>query len=343
MEIFAERLQSDDVAERVGAAKEIRRLTRVSSDHRRALSCAVGPLVQLLSCASSREDEEEEALAVMLALLNLAVRDEKNKIAIVEAGSLDPITHYLQSTNLNLQEYAAALLLTLSASSHNKPAITTSNPMPLLFQILKDGTKQARTDSLMSLYNLSTLPQNLPSLLSLHPVPSLLTLIRSCRRKSSKIAEKSCALLESLVAFDQGRTALIEETGGVLTVVEVIEEGSLLGKEHAVGTLLTMCESNRDKYREVILSEGAIPGLLELTVHGTPKSRIKARKLLELLRNTYNRPRLEADTIENIVSDVVLQMDGQDCADKARRMVAEMVRVSMERSLRHLKQRAFYV
>lgn len=216
--------------------------------------------------------------------------------------------------------------------------------MPLLFQILKDGTKQAKTDSLMSLYNLSTLNQNLLSLLSLHPIPSLLTLIRSCRRKSSKIAEKSCALLESLVAFDQGRIALIEETGGVLTVVEVIEEGSLLGKEHAVGTLLTMCESNRDKYREVILSEGVIPGLLELTVHGTPKSRTMARKLLELLRNsTYNRPKPEADTIENIVSDVVSQMDGQDCADKARRMVAEMVRVSMERSLSHLKQRAFYV
>jgi hypothetical protein len=216
--------------------------------------------------------------------------------------------------------------------------------VPLLFQILKDGTKQAKADSLMALYNLSTLTQNLHSLLSLHPIPSLLTVIRSCRRKSSKIAEKSCALLESLVAFDQARIALTEESGGVLTVVELIEEGSLLGKEHAVGTLLTMCESNRDKYRQVILSEGVIPGLLELTVQGTDKSRTKARKLLELLRNsTYNRPRLEAHTIENIVSDVVSQMDGQDCADKARRMVAEMVRVSMERSLRHLKQRAFYV
>lgn len=268
----------------------------------------------------------------------------RNKVAIVEAGSLYPVTHYLKSTNPNLQEYATALLLTLSASSHNKPAITASNPIPLLFEILKTGSKQARTDSLMSLYNLSTLPENLLSLVSLHPIPPLLTLIRSCRRKASKIAEKSCALLESLVTFDQGRIALIEETGGVLTVVEVIEEGSLLAKEHAVGTLLTMCESNRDKYREVILSEGAIPGLLELTVHGMPKSRMKARKLLELLRNsTYDRPRLEVDTIDNIVSDVVLQMDGQDCADKARRMVAEMVRVSMERSLRHLKQRAFYV
>lgn len=79
MEALAERLRSDDVAERIGAAKEIRRLTRASSEHRRSLSCAVGPLVQLLSCASSREGEgeEEEASAAMLALLNLAVKDEK--------------------------------------------------------------------------------------------------------------------------------------------------------------------------------------------------------------------------------------------------------------------------
>jgi hypothetical protein len=34
-----------------------------------------------------------------------------------------------------------------------------------------------------------------------------------------------------------------------------------------VGALLTMCESDRSRYRDLILNEGAIPGLLELTVH----------------------------------------------------------------------------
>jgi hypothetical protein len=81
MESLAQRLQSPDKADRIAAAKEIRRLTRASPEHRRALSCAVGPLLHLLSisCASSTptQREEEEAAAAMLALLNLAVKDDK--------------------------------------------------------------------------------------------------------------------------------------------------------------------------------------------------------------------------------------------------------------------------
>ncbi|THF94479.1 hypothetical protein TEA_009487 [Camellia sinensis var. sinensis] len=41
-------------------------------------------------------------------------------------------------------------------------------------------------------------------------------------------------LMESLVGFDEGRTALTSEEGGVLAVVEVLESGSLQSREHAV-------------------------------------------------------------------------------------------------------------
>lgn len=45
------------------------------------------------------------------------------------------------------------------------------------------------------------------------------------------------------------------EEGGVLTVVEALEEGSPLSREHAVGALLTMCKSDRCRHREVILNK----------------------------------------------------------------------------------------
>lgn len=144
-----------------------------------------------------------------------------------------------------------------------------------------------------------------------------------------------------MLGFEEGRNAVTSEEGGVLTIVEVLEEGSLLSKEHAVGALLTMCESDRTKYREIILKEGVIPGLLQLTVHGTPKARGKARELLRLLRNSpYPRPELEADTLESIVSNIVSKIDGDDRMGKAKKILAEMVQVSMEQSLRHLQQRA---
>ncbi|CAD5185928.1 unnamed protein product [Musa acuminata subsp. malaccensis] len=320
---------------KVQAALEIRRLTKTSSRNRRNLSAAIEPLVSMLRFGSSGSSE-----AAILGLLNLAVKDERNKISIVEAGALEPLIVFLESTNSDLQEYATAALFTLSAASVNKASISASGAIPLLVNVLKDGSQQAKKDAVAALYNLSTITDNLKTILLLHPIPPLIGFLKT-HKKSSKTAEKCCALLESLVGFDEGRTALMAEEAGVLTVVEILEEGSLQSREHAVGALLTMCESDRSRYREVILKEGVIPGLLELTVQGTSKSQGKAHRLLELLRDSpYPRSELQADTLQNIVSSIVSKIDGHEQAEKAKKMLAEMVQISMEQSLRQLQQRA---
>lgn len=327
-------IQSDDPDLKLEAAREIRRLTKTSQRCRRQLAQAVQPLVLMLR---SPDSDHESAL---LALLNLAVKDEKNKIKIVEAGALEPIISFLQSPDLNLQEYAAAALLTLSASSVNKPFISASGAIPLLVEILRYGSQQAKFDAVMALSNLSTHPDNLSIILGTNPIPSIVDLLIFCK-KSSKTAEKCTSLIESLVGFDEGRIVLTSEEGGVLAVVEVLENGSLQAREHAVGALLTMCQSDRCKYREPILREGVIPGLLELTIQGTPKSQTKARTLLQLLRDSpYPRSELQPDTLENIVCNIISQIDGDEQSGKAKKMLAEMVQVSMEQSLRHLQQRA---
>ncbi|KAK2986723.1 hypothetical protein RJ640_010948 [Escallonia rubra] len=370
-------LLSDDVRLRVQAAKEIRRLTKTSQRCRRHFSAAVRPLVDMLRSGSVEANE-----AALLALLNLAVKDEtrqtqhdleiiahdfltiptqnstlqfpyssppseltfpslfRNKISIVDAGALGPIICFLQSENSNLQEHATASLLTLSASTVNKPDISASGAIPLLVNILRHGSPQAKVDAVMALYNLSTYSDNLSLILQAEPIPSIVNLLKA-HKKSSKTAEKCSALLESFMGFEEGRSALTSEDGGVLAVVEVLEGGSLQSREHAVGTLLMMCQSDRCKYREPILREGVIPGLLELTVQGTPKSQSKAQLLLRLLRDSpYPRSDFQPDTLENIVCNIISQIDGEDQCGKAKQMLAEMVQVSMEQSLRHLQQRA---
>lgn len=329
-------VQSDDLDSKLEGAREIRRLTKTSQRCRRLLSDSVAPLTSMLRVRDSPEANE----SALLALLNLAVRDEMNKAKIVEAGALKPIISFLTSENSNLQEYATASLLTLSASANNKPIIGASSAIPLLVETLRHGSSQAKIDAVMALSNLSTYPQNLSIILEMKPIASIVDLLISCK-KSSKTAEKCCALIESLVGFDEGRTALTSEDGGVLAVVEVLENGSLQSREHAVGTLLTMCQSDRCRYREPILKEGVIPGLLELTVQGTPKSQTKAQTLLQLLRDSpYPRSELQPDTLENIVCNIISQIDGEEQSSKAKKMLADMVQVSMEQSLRHLQQRA---
>lgn len=275
---------------------------------------------------------------------NVSVLDHlfvcRNKISIIEAGALDPIIDFLQLDNSTLQDHATAALLTLSASSVNKPIISAAGVIPLLVEILRHGNIQAKVDAVMALYNLSTHPGNLNEILQTEPVSSIVELLKFCK-KSSKTAEKCVALIESLVSYEEGRIALTSEEGGVLAVVEVLESGCPQSREHAVGALLTMCQSDRCKYREPILKEGVVPGLLELTVQGSPKSQTKAQTLLRLLRESpYPRSDLQPDTLENIVCNIISQIDGDEQSGKAKQMLAEMVQVSMEQSLRHLQQRA---
>ncbi|OAP03016.1 hypothetical protein AXX17_AT3G02800 [Arabidopsis thaliana] len=265
----------------------------------------------------------------------------QNKVSIIEAGALEPIINFLQSNSPTLQEYASASLLTLSASANNKPIIGANGVVPLLVKVIKHGSPQAKADAVMALSNLSTLPDNLSMILATKPLSPILNLLKSSK-KSSKTSEKCCSLIEALmVSGEEARTGLVSDEGGVLAVVEVLENGSLQAREHAVGVLLTLCQSDRSKYREPILREGVIPGLLELTVQGTSKSRIKAQRLLCLLRNSESpRSEVQPDTIENIVSSLISHIDGDDQSGKAKKMLAEMVQVSMEKSLRHLQERA---
>ncbi|XP_049384408.1 uncharacterized protein LOC125848569 isoform X2 [Solanum stenotomum] len=328
-------IHSDDPTLKVQAAKEIRRLTKTSQRYRRHFSNAVKPLVDMLRSESFESNE-----AALLALLNLAVKDEGNKINIIDAGALEPIISFLQSENAILQDHATAALLTLSASPATKPIISASGVFSLLVEIIRHGSSQAKADAVMALSNLSTYQDNLLLILRAQPIPSTVSLLKSCK-KSSKTTERCTAIIESLMCYEEGRNSLISEDGGVLAVVEVLESGSAQSREHAVGALLTMCQSDRAKYREPILREGVIPGLLELTVQGTVKSRTKAQTLLRLLRDTpYPRSELEPDTLENIVSNLISQIDCEEQSGKAKEMLAEMVQVSMEQSLRHLQQRA---
>lgn len=65
-------IQSDDLTLKVQAAREIRRLTKTSKRYRRYFSNAVKSLVHMLH-SNSFESKE----AALLALLNLAVKDER--------------------------------------------------------------------------------------------------------------------------------------------------------------------------------------------------------------------------------------------------------------------------
>ncbi|CAN4110115.1 unnamed protein product [Withania somnifera] len=278
--------------------------------------------------------------AALLSLLNLASRNERNKIRIVAFGAIPPLVELLKFQNGNLKELATAAILALSAAATNKPTIAASGVGPLLVQILISGTVRGRVDSVTALHNLSTSEEDPKLFLDARAVFPLMNLLKDCK-KYSKFAEKTTALLEVLSNFEEGRDAIANVDGGILTLVETVEDGSLASTEHAVGALLSLCQSSRDKYRELILKEGAIPGLLRLTAEGTPQAQERARALLDLLRDSPPENSFSSSTLERIVYDFAAQVDGADkAAETTKRLLQDMVHRSMELSMSCLQLRA---
>ncbi|KAJ6880590.1 U-box domain-containing protein 15 [Populus alba x Populus x berolinensis] len=335
---LSERLMNGDLKTQIEAARDIRKLVRKSSAKTRTKLAAAGVIQPLIFMLLSPNFDARHAS--LLALLNLAVRNERNKVKIVTAGAVPPLVELLKLQNGSLRELAAASILTLSAAEPNKPIIAASGAAPLLVQILSSGSVQGKVDAVTVLHNLSSCAENTHPIVDGKAVSPLINLLKECK-KYSKFAEKATALLEILSNSEEGRIAITDSDGGILTLVETVEDGSLVSTEHAVGALLSLCQSCREKYRELILKEGAIPGLLRLTVEGTSKAQDRARTLLDLLRDTPQEKRLSSSVLERIVYNIATRVDGSDkAAETAKRLLQDMVQRSMELSMNSIQHRA---
>ncbi|KAH7684182.1 Armadillo-like helical-containing protein [Dioscorea alata] len=334
---LALKLSHGDAVARVQAARDIRRHARASPKARSLFASAavVQPLVSMLP---SPDHETREAS--LLALLNLAVRNERNKDKIVKTGAVPHLVELLRSENCGLRELATAAILTLSASDANKTIIAASGVVPLLVQILVSGGIQGKVDAVTALYNLSICKENTFLDISVEAITPLLALLKDSK-KYSKFAEKATSLLGILAKSEEARCVIAESDGAILTLVETVEEGSPLSTEYAVGILLSLCKGCREKYRELILKEGAIPGLLLLTADGTTKARVSAHELLDLLRDESKPKRVPSEDLETIVYDIATRVDGPERAEEtAKKLLHDMVRRNMELSINKLQHRA---
>ncbi|KAK3017267.1 hypothetical protein RJ639_007379 [Escallonia herrerae] len=331
----AKKLITGDLKTKIQAARDIRTLVRKSSAKARSKFAAEGvipPLVSMLASANLAARE-----SALLALLNLASRNESNKLRIVTSGAIPPLVELLKFQNGSFRELAAAAILTLSAAPPNKPTIVASGAAPLLVQILSSGSVQGRVDAVTALHNLSTCKEDSNVVLDAKAVTPLINLLKECK-KYSKFAEKTTALLEIFSDSEEGRIAITNTDEGILTLVETVEDGSLVSTAHAVGALLSLCRSCRSKYRELILKEGAIPGLLRLTVEGTLEAQDRARTLLDLLRDSPPEKRLASSVLKRIAYDIAAGADKSDkAAETAKRLWQDLVQRSMELSMSRIQ------
>ena len=173
-----------------------------------------------------------------------------------------------QCQNEELIELTLAAMFILSSCTVNKLEIASSGTIQHLIQFLNRDyggvnnlnsiSTQAKLDAIATLHNLSTCDQIIPSIASSGLLSPILQLIHNSE-KSTKLVEKIMGLLENIVSLSEKALCEIASTHGVIcAMVETMEDGSPRCKEHAVGILLLICQSNKERYRGLILREGDI-------------------------------------------------------------------------------------
>ncbi|CAI7852381.1 unnamed protein product [Closterium sp. NIES-54] len=281
-----------DPPRQLAAARALREIARDFEGSRPAMveAGAVSALLPLLgprAAAAGVGSGEVSKAAVMeeaiTALLNLSIHP-KSRALMPFLGVIPHLIRVAGSAeSMSARETAAATLFSLSAEDENKVMMIDEGAVPPLLELLNESacSEQGRRDACKALFNLSMLNSKRQELIDAGAVPSLLGLLSE---PASALAEKAMAALSNLASEADGRAAIMEdEDDGLGALVEVLETGTLRGREFAVAALWQIA-SNNEEHRRLILGEALLPSVNGLLQTGTPRAKDKAKLLLANLR-----------------------------------------------------------
>ncbi|BAT81389.1 hypothetical protein VIGAN_03109900 [Vigna angularis var. angularis] len=262
---LVEQLKIDSLDAKREATSELRLLAKHNMDNRIVISnCgAISLLVDLLQSTDSMIQENS-----VTALLNLSINDN-NKAVIANAGAIEPLIHVLKTGSAEAKENSAATLFSLSVTEENKIRIGRSGAVGPLVDLLGNGTPRGKKDAATALFNLSIFHENKDRIVQAGAVKHLVELMDP----AAGMVDKAVAVLANLATIPEGKAA-IGDQGGIPVLVEVIELGSVRGKENAAAALLHLCSDNH-RYLNSVLQEGAVPPLVALSQSGTPRAKEK--------------------------------------------------------------------
>ncbi|KAE8701184.1 U-box domain-containing protein 4 [Hibiscus syriacus] len=272
---LVEDLKSTSVDNQREATTQLRLLAKHNMDNRIIISNfgAITLLVDLLRSPDTKIQEN-----AVTALLNLSINDN-NKTAIADANAIEPLIHVLETGSPEAKENSAATLFSLSVIEDNKVKIGRSGAIEPLVDLLGNGTPRGKKDAATALFNLSIFHENKARIVQAGAVRHLVDLMDP----AAGMVDKAVAVLANLATIPEGRNAIGQE-GGIPVLVEVVELGSVRGKENAAAALLQLCTTS-GRFCSMVLQEGAVPPLVALSQSGTPRAREKAQALLTYFRS----------------------------------------------------------
>ncbi|KAG6766799.1 hypothetical protein POTOM_027973 [Populus tomentosa] len=196
-------------------------------------------------------------------------------------------------------EEVLAIFEVLSGHPYCQSKITASGALVSIQKILDSHSTEFQKQAIKILQNLSSNNDICSQIVSMECIPKLVSLL-----KNGNLSSYSVVLLRNLCDIEEARVSVAETNGCIASIAELLESGSREEQEHAAAILLSLC-SQRLHYCQLVMEEGVIPSLVDISINGTDKGRAIALELLRQLRDI-----IEYDNEhERFVSDIDADRD----------------------------------
>ncbi|EOA16444.1 hypothetical protein CARUB_v10004600mg [Capsella rubella] len=333
---------------KIAAASEVRLLAKEDSEARVTLAMlgAIPPLVSMID--DSRIVDAQ--IASLYALLNLGIRNDANKAAIVKAGAVHKMLKLIESPNTPAREIAEAVVanfLGLSALDSNKPIIGSSGAIIFLVKTLQNlderSSSQAREDALRALYNLSIYQPNVSFILETDLITYLLNTLGDM-----EVSERILAILSNLVAVPEGRKAISLVCDAFPVLVDVLNWTDSPGCQEKATYILMLMAHKGYGDRQAMIEAGIESALLELTLLGSALAQKRASRILECLRVDKGKRVLDSTGSCGALSAPIYgtrdngmnHEESDHMMSEERKAVKQLVQQSLQSNMKRIVKRA---
>uniref|UniRef100_A0A2P2LBK4 RING-type E3 ubiquitin transferase n=1 Tax=Rhizophora mucronata TaxID=61149 RepID=A0A2P2LBK4_RHIMU len=233
----------------------------------------VEPLIRFLRDAKYQHDARAQRAGSQLLLA--FVSRKRSGISWLHEDTFDLLASMLDS---ELIEEALAIVEVLSSKKDSSSKITASGALVYILRILDSEREEFQERAVRILHNLSSNNEACSQILSLNFIPKLVPFINQ-----GQLASCCLGLLKNLCDIEDARVSVAETNGCVAAIAKLLESESCEEQEHAVAILLSLC-SQRVQYCNLVMDEGVIPSLFDISVNGSERGKASAVELLRQLR-----------------------------------------------------------
>ncbi|CAK8562245.1 unnamed protein product [Lathyrus sativus] len=234
----------------------------------------IDPLVRFLRTAYDKHDTK--ALRSGSELLLEFTKYCRNGVTNLSEDTCSVLASLLESEVIG---EALAILEVLSNHWSDKANIAASSALTSFSKILDSGNKEYHRKAIRIMRNFSSSASLCSYMVSLGCISKVLPFFED------KYLSRDCiCILKNLFDTEDGRVSVVETKGCMSCVVEILGSGTDEEKEPALAIVLSLCSQRLD-YCELVMHEGIIPYLVNISNLGNDSTKAKALELLRLLRD----------------------------------------------------------